>query len=74
MQLAIYAATQDCNRLYYSVLLRSHCRPHGHSLGGDDAGVGTPPSVRERIAMSTLHTMRLHALACAVVSCLCVPT
>ncbi len=23
--------------------------------------------------MSTLHTMRLHALACAVVSCLCAP-
>ncbi|TQU19495.1 TonB-dependent receptor, partial [Xanthomonas perforans] len=29
--------------------------------------------MRERIAMSTLHTMRLHALACAVVSCLCAP-
>ncbi|WP_033007153.1 hypothetical protein, partial [Xanthomonas vasicola] len=23
--------------------------------------------------MSTLHTLRLHALACAVVSCLCAP-
>ncbi|QBH02804.1 TonB-dependent receptor [Xanthomonas oryzae] len=29
--------------------------------------------MRERIAMSTLHTLRLHALACAVVSCLCAP-